>query len=359
MGGNVQHTGEAMDAGYPPLTLAWTWEPARVVARSPQGVVSAAGRLAVVTTSTDNRKSTLHVLETATGRALWASAEIIGGIVAVVDGPRLYAVMGLGSQAHLDAFDAATGALDWSVPYTSQASFAYPGIVVGGRLFTEGGFFGGLAAFDGATGAQLFLAPREQFDQWSPAWDGSSVLAWVNETLTAFSPTTGVADWSLAVRPPGTINGEMLTSPVVADGQAFIVDSITSVPQRALSAVDLSTHTVRWSVPIESNPPKREPASPAFSEGAVYIALNGVLEARNAQTGSLLWTFTGDGLLYGAPVIAGGFVYVSSNDNVYAVSKATHAAEWTSTPGGALALTDGLLVVATGMSRVAGWALTH
>lgn len=98
--------------------------------------------------------------------------------------------------------------------------------------------------------------------------------------------------------------------------------------------------------------------TPAFSGGAVYALSAGTLVVRDAASGGLLWSFTGDGTLSYPPVIAGGFVYVASDDNVYAVDVATHAAVWTAAGGGWLAIASGRLLVARANGTLSAFQLT-
>lgn len=70
------------------------------------------------------------------------------------------------------------------------------------------------------------------------------------------------------------------------------------------------------------------------------------LHARDAVTGSHLWTFPGDLDLSYPPIVANDFVYVASDDNVYAVDTTTHTAAWTAPVGGWLSIAAGKLFVA-------------
>ena len=86
----------------------------------------------------------------------------------------------------------------------------------------------------------------------------------------------------------------------------------------------------------------------------------------NALTGSnntVLWNFTGDGLLITSPIVVNQAVIIgSSSGNVYALNAATGQQLWTVNAGGALqpgnsnsglAAGDGLLIVPAGNQVVA------
>ena len=78
----------------------------------------------------------------------------------------------------------------------------------------------------------------------------------------------------------------------------------------------------------------------------MYASDEGRLDALDASTGQLSWSFAGDGQLAFAPVIAAGHVYVASYWNVYAVDLATHAQVWSAPVGGPIAIGSGVLLVA-------------
>jgi outer membrane protein assembly factor BamB len=74
-----------------------------------------------------------------------------------------------------------------------------------------------------------------------------------------------------------------------------------------------------------------------------------------------VWSFTGDGLLTGAPIVVNQYVFIrSSSGNLYALDAATGQIAWTTTlpaaiganvkglPFASLAAGDGLLVVPSG-----------
>jgi len=78
-------------------------------------------------------------------------------------------------------------------------------------------------------------------------------------------------------------------------------------------------------------------AIPAFAGSTGYFLNGSTLEAHDLSTGTVLWTFAGDGQLASPPVTANGYVFIeSANGNVYAVSAATGQQVWSDNAGASM-----------------------
>jgi outer membrane protein assembly factor BamB len=68
---------------------------------------------------------------------------------------------------------------------------------------------------------------------------------------------------------------------------------------------------------------------PAFAGTRGYFLTSGVLQARDVDTMSLLWTFSGDGTLASPPLVVNDTVYIgSSAGGLYALDGATGSQQW-------------------------------
>jgi outer membrane protein assembly factor BamB len=140
-------------------------------------------------------------------------------------------------------------------------------------------------------------------------------------------------------------NGQVLSSPVVADGTLYVGSS-----DHNLYALDAVTGALKWKFETAG----RITSSPAVSEGSVYFgSFDSNFYAVDAATGKLKWKFKTAGErrfaathLHGAepaaetmpdpfdfylssPVVSGGAVYFGSGDtNIYALDAATGAKLW-------------------------------
>ena len=106
-----------------------------------------------------------------------------------------------------------------------------------------------------------------------------------------------------------------------------------------------------------------------FLNGPHSFGTFGVLEARDVNTNSVLWTFAGDGFLQSAVLVVNNYVYVgSSQGKLYAVDATSGQQVWVTTAGTSIPLVDeqnvsqpltsfaageGMLVVPTSATLVA------
>src|SRR4029078_6733243 len=106
-----------------------------------------------------------------------------------------------------------------------------------------------------------------------------------------------------------------------------------------------------------------------FLNGPHFFGSYGTLQARDVNTDSLLWSFSGDGFLQSAVLVVNDYVFVgSAQGKLYAVDAATGQQVWVTTPGTSIpyvdeqnvsqpltgfAAAEGLLVVPTSTTLVA------
>jgi outer membrane protein assembly factor BamB len=160
--------------------------------------------------------------------------------------------------------------------------------------------------------------------------------------------------------------GQILSSPVVADGTVFVGSN-----DHHLHALDLATGAEKWKFKSGG----RIPSSPAIANGLVYfLSYDGNFYAVDEASGTLKWKFATEGErrfaakhLHGmdpaaetmpdpfdfylsSPVVGGGLVYFGSSDsNVYALDSATGALKWKFKTGDVVhsspALADGTIFI--------------
>ncbi len=337
-GANVFRTGELVgEIGRPPLTRAWSAK--LLSAGTAQPVAVGANHVFVTFENYNNPANAIYSLDLADGSVQWTRPAgtlartgyptYANGRVLLVNGS------GGGNPPRTTALDGATGNAVWTSNITAQFEQYWSPLVVGGKVYTDGGTFGGLYAFDEATGSQLFFNNAlEQYDQWSATWSGSSVLTFLAGNLRAHDPSSGSILWTTPV--PWQFSGYSMRSfPVVANGKVFVV-----APPK-LHAIDLATHTIVWSASNSYT------AAPAVAGGILFAIDSGTLTALDAATGQFQWTFIGDGKLEFAPIVANGHVYVASRQNAYAVEIATQTQVWTAAVGGPLSIASRRLLIAT------------
>jgi outer membrane protein assembly factor BamB len=307
--------------------------------------VVADGMVYVTTEISGDSQTSVLALNQSTGDVVWQHP--VGDWAALTyDSGRIFAVDGGGL---LTAFDATTGAIDWSSQLPGQYSFSSPPTAAGGVVYDGGAGEGGtLYANNEATGALVWSASVANGDDSSPAVAGGDVYVTYPDNYYAFDAANGDLVWLDALGGDGG-GGE---TPVVADGHVFIRDWTT--PARIVSATSGALQG-----PLGST------AAPAVANGTAYELNGSNLEATpDDGLGSVSWTFAGDGGLDTSPLVIGTAVWVGSQTGeLYAVDATTGKELWSTdvgsgieSPGWAgqtgLGAGDGNLLVPAGDSLV-------
>ena len=290
----------------------------------------------------------LFALNAATGAVRWQHA-LTSGTGLTYDTGRIFVVDRGGL---LSAFDAASGAIDWSAQLPGQYAFSAPPTAAGGIVYVGGaGNSGTLYATNETTGALLWSDPVQNGDTSSPAVDAANVYVTYPGQYYAFNRTTGATAWY----DDGSIEGGGGWTPVVADGHLYARDTGTS-PKI------LASGTGAAQGPLASS------TAPAVASGTAYEMNGATLEAVGDDgLGTTSWSFAGDGQLDTAPLVIGSTVWVgSATGALYALDGATGHALWSTNVGAAIdgpneysgplrgmGAGDGLILVPAGSSLTA------
>ena len=188
-------------------------------------------------------------------------------------------------DGNLDALDVASGDLRWKFP-TGDVIHASPAYSDGMLYF--GSWDSYFYAVDAATGKEKWkfhggedaLVHNQVGFQSSPAVVNGVVYTGCRDAnLYAIDATTGQEKWKM-----GNEGSWVITSPAVAQGKVFFATSDSSL----FRAVDAAT----------GKPVLRQQgnaymfASPSIAGDVVLVGvLNGTLEARDLNSGEVLWTF--------------------------------------------------------------------
>jgi outer membrane protein assembly factor BamB len=301
----------------------------------------------VIVTAAVNNNTQLSALDQATGATVWGPIEITGSANTTYDGGKVFVLSAtVGSQGTVQSYDIETGKLDWTVTLSG-------GIIGGGLTALNGMIYtssdnGLLFGLSEGTGSVAWSATVWNGGFGTPAVTSTGVYASYPCSTYDFQPFTGT---QLFFTNTGCEGGGGAT-PVVANG---LVYSPAGNSNGGGLAVDASSGTVVGSYTATGEP--------AFSATAGYFLQSGTLNALTSSNNTVLWSFTGDGLLTTSPIVVNQAVIVgSSSGNVYALNAATGQQLWTVNTGGALqpgstnsglAAGDGLLIVPAGNQVVA------
>ncbi len=298
--------------------------------------------------------SQLYALDAITGQRVWGPVQL-GGVyfwsALAYDGGRVFTV---NYDGQMRAFNATSGRTIWTLQLPGQYSFSSPPTAIGGRVYVGGAGSGGTVyAVDGAKGRVLWTAPVANGDNSSPAVSSSGVyVSYACGQAYAFNPLSGVPLWHRAT----DCSGGGGKTPVLAGGRLYVRDHSYPAVLNASTGAELA--------PFSAFGP-----APAVDATSRYQLSGGALSAADVDSGETRWSFSGDGALSTAPIVAGRTVVVGSTyGNLYGLSSTTGAVLWSrdigssiagpdeqnvSQPLTGLATSGGLLIVPAGQRLVA------
>ncbi len=246
-------------------------------------------------------------------------------------------------DTHLWCLDAAEGDVLWRSPHSAQWEHYYAPTIADGKVWVNGGSYGGLYGFDADDGDELFFTNLAQYDEWTPAYDDGVVYAWVAGTFSAHDPSTGVLLWELELG--WDWHGyDMDTAPVIAGGIAYVAGSL------GLHAVDLETESLLWSVEGDAS------GVPTVANGIVYVIVDGAVEAYGATDGEYRRIFIGDDDFLHQPIATDDMLIVASSADTYVFDIATGERVDQVEGGGWVSVARGRLYVATESSEIRAFA---
>jgi outer membrane protein assembly factor BamB len=204
-------------------------------------------------------------------------------------------------------------------------------------------------ATDLATGAQSAPWAACIGSLTSPAFAGAAAVDADGDTFLATNEGLLLAD-----------SCDMIATPVtLADGFGPAVvpntSTVIAVSQGNLVAFDTAARQILWSA-LKSDADVFV-GSPAIANDTVFVQNNAYgrvrLEARRADTGAVLWTWSppwsDERAFMGNVVSTSNLVFVSTRRGVYAIDRTTHQSVWTYPYGGKLSISaNGVLYVRRG-----------
>lgn len=353
--GNAGHTGLVPVTVSPSaFTLRWTYEAPAVDGRQStlSDVVTGNGKLYFSTGPYWDASAAGHQLFALNEHdASQAWIHDFGNLYYATTNPPAYAdgkvFLSAGSQQStaMFAFDAASRAQLFSTPTASQWEQYLAPVVFDGSLYSEGGTYGGMQAFDAATGTQRWFVSLSQVDGWTPAVDAAHAYVYLGNQLQVIDRLTGAT----LARIPGPKSGW----PTGLTPLLGAPDSVIVAGSETLSGFDTATQTLRWKVDGSFH------AGPAY-DGKVVYALRDktlALEARNEADGSLAWRWApplAAQRWMGNVLLTNNLVFVSTDEATYAIDRASHMPVWTYPVAGKLSMSaNGILYINSTSSIVA------
>ena len=153
---------------------------------------------------------------------------------------------------------------------------------------------------------------------------------------------TGIAGRSFNGADPEEGLGPIYSVPVIGDDVLYVATYDGTVHALDLRSPDFGGSQGRWSVDSGglSETSSRIVGGLAYAEGKVIFgSTDGNVYALDGKTGSLLWKYTTQGMIWGAPTIFDGVCYIGSMDhNLYALDLESGTEKWRHQASGAIVM---------------------
>jgi outer membrane protein assembly factor BamB len=254
-----------------------------------------------------------------------------------------------GVGVRVRAYDAATGALQWTTIPDQTGIFGLLPVAYRGILYVGGGSL--LYAYDESTGTMLWQQDVGTGEGLPAVSDEGVFISEGCERILAFDRVSGSPLWEDLGQCGG---GGGDKTPVLFGQRLYNIDVQGNLEFNVATGVVVGAFTADL--------------PPAFDVATGFYVASGALHAAHATQGTSSWTFIGDGQLATSPVVIGGGVYVGSKTGkLFAVRGLDGLLLWSDETGAplvsseqtgdapwvALAAGEGVLVVPSGTNLIA------
>jgi outer membrane protein assembly factor BamB len=284
-----------------------------------------------VTVRNASSGTTLFALDATNGGLLWFFS--LGGFsqwsALCYENGRVFAVNGSGL---LRAFDAASGNVIWQVQLPGQNVFSSAPTVSQGVIYVGGAGSGGTVyAVNASSGAVLWTRSVLNGDESSPAVTSNGVfVSYSCRNVYKVDPATGAEIYHVN----SGCSGGGGTTPVLYNGRLYVRDILGDAIFNSDTGQIIGSFNAK-------NAPVFSGNRGFFLNGPHAFGTFGTLQARDVNTNSVLWSFSGDGFLQSAVLVVNDYVYVGSSQGIlYAVDAATGQQVWSTNTGNSIPYVD-------------------
>ena len=270
-----------------------------------------------------------------------------------VSGGKVFVTTSPQQATWMYGFNASDGTPVFKTAFDSQAERYLAPTVDNGVVFEDGGYFGGMYAFDASVGTQSYYTMLQQYDEWTPAVDANYAYAYVG------GPGLSPGQLSVVDRHSGTLLASILdlsfhwrgysmfSSPVLGQPGTVFAVNVGNPNDNSLLDFDTNAQSIRWKVAGGYS------GNPAYGASVLYAVNSSPyrLEARSESDGTLLWSwapqpYRSETRFVGDVLAANNLVFVSTDTTTYAISQSTHQPVWSIPMAGRVSLSaDGVLYV--------------
>lgn len=349
------HTGY-VPATFQPRSFAYKWEWLRPTAGTNYRYINAVATTpGLVFVSDDGSGSpSLRALREDDGGVVWQQTFQNYPALnppAAADGKVYVATTGH-EKTFLWGFHAATGMAVLQNTFSGQWPHVLAPTIRDGRVYTNGGYYGGgVYAFHATDGDLQWSMFSGDDDMTTPAVDQSRAYHYDGNALVTYDTATGLRLSSTSdPYNPGqgySHHGAPMLgradSVTTFSGGAFSGYSLSSVEQydtRPLINFSVANNAVRWRTT------RTYMTQPATAKGIVYAGSNTPksFDAIDEDTGQVLWSWVppaSDQRFHRNVVVTDNLVFVSTDRAIYALDLATRQPVWSYPTPGMLAISGG------------------
>lgn len=343
------HTG-ALPVSVQPEIAALRWQRTLAPGIPLNPVTAADGRVFVSLTSGFSSNPSFFTLDALDGATLWSRQYNRPFSV----NPPSYAYGNVyiqtgnhGSDTWLRAYDAASGNVVFESPHAAQWERYFAPTIFDGVVYINGGYYGGMYAFDAFSGEQLWFRALAQYDEWTPAVDANHAYAYAGSTFSVVDRRTGIVVRATA-DPHFVWQGyDMRLAPVLGSANNALV-----IQGGRLVSFDTLSRSIHWELT------GGYAGQPSVARGSIFAIRNGGLVVLDEATGAPLWSWAPPtGSLTGAVIVTDTHLFASTGAVTHAVDLFTRAHVWSYPAGGHLALSEDTLYVASSQGTLTAISL--
>jgi len=326
-----------------PQSFAVRWQRTVAAGKPLNPVTEAGGRVFVSLLTYFGSGPAFFALDSRDGETLWSKD--FGRVFSV--NPPAYAYGNVyiqtgdhASDTWLYAFDAETGDRVFKVPHAAQWERYYAPTIFNGTVYVDGGYYGGMYAFDAFSGQQRWFVGLQQYDQWTPAVDDSYAYAYVGSYspgLYVFNRLTGVPVFMIQDRNFEWNGWSMNLAPVLGASH-----DVLAIHNGRLISFDTQSRSIRFEIAGGFT------GQPSVAHGAIYAIRYGGLAVLDEDTGAEVWSWQSlGGALTNTLIVTESHVIATTGTSTFAVDLLERDLVWSYPVGGNLALGDDMLYIAS------------
>jgi len=340
--GDPKHTG-FVPIALDPEAFSLRWQRAIGSGYALNPVTAADGKVFVSLQTYFNNLPSLFALDARDGETLWSKT--FGSVFSVNPPSYGYGNVYVQTGNHstdtwLWAFDATTGTQVFKSPHQAQWESYFAPTIDSGTVFVNGGYYGGMYAFDAFSGEQKWFLGLPQYDEWTPAVDAGYAYAYVGDYspgVYAANRSTGASAFTIP-DPNFDWNGWSMDLAPVLGGR----DDLLAIHNGRLLSFNLPARSIRYQLTGAFV------GQPSVAEGTIYAINGGALVALDEASGTALWAWSPpEPSLQGALIVTKTHIFGTTSTTTYAVDRLSHTLAWSYPAAGSLALGNETLYIAS------------